>query len=167
MADSTETNIPPTSTPTSLLTDDNYAEWLINIKAMLRTKKLWKFTQEPLSLGTIPADATDKAKVKKELEDAYKEKEEKHIKAADLMTIRISGPVKRKLVARDFDDGYYMLRHLQEIYALATETSFMQLLQELMALRPDGGYDTIKEYLQKVKTLTERIDATNIQLTPN
>jgi hypothetical protein len=53
-----------------------------------------------------------------------------------MMTVRISGAVKRKLVARDFDDGYYMLRHLREIYTLVTESLFIQLLQELMVLRP-------------------------------
>ena len=31
--------------PIRQLTDDNYAEWLIDIKALLRGKKLWQYTQ--------------------------------------------------------------------------------------------------------------------------
>ena len=31
--------------PIRQLTDDNYPEWLIDIKAHLRSKKLWEYTQ--------------------------------------------------------------------------------------------------------------------------
>ena len=29
------------------LTEDNYAEWHIDVRALLRKQKLWKYTQNP------------------------------------------------------------------------------------------------------------------------
>jgi hypothetical protein len=131
-----------------LLKDNNYHEWLIDIKVILRGKKLWDPIQAPAK--------GDKSK---------------HIEAADIMTPKISPTVKRKLKTEDFDDGYLMLHHLKEIYAPATETVFLRSIQELLTLRIEathrGTQKDVEAYLSKVKTLSEQIDATNITLTPN
>jgi hypothetical protein len=88
------------------------------MRAFLRSKKLWQFTQERPVLQAV--EETDEAKAKEAAaipQKKYEDDKEKHMEAADLLTPRISGHVKLKLVARDFDDGFFMLRHLKEIYA--------------------------------------------------
>ncbi|PMD15687.1 hypothetical protein NA56DRAFT_328837 [Hyaloscypha hepaticicola] len=149
-----------------LLEEENYNEWLIDIRALLQSKKLWQYAKTPLpARPEAPAEDTDTATKQQYIEaiQAYETEVEKHIEATDLVTPLISGNVKRKLILTDFDDINQMIAHLQELYNPASEQIFIQLFQQLFTLTPENL--TIDEYLQQVKTLTERIDATNIDLT--
>jgi len=135
-----------------VLKEDNLQEWLVDAKALLRSKKLWEYTLEPLP--TPDDDALETAKTKT--------LRAKHEEAADLLTPRISSIVKQKLIPADFDDVHLMIKHIKELYAPATDYTFMRASQELFTLRPNGDLD---EFLTKIKVLSEKIDATNIELT--
>ena len=66
------------------LTENNYAEWNRNIRAVLRKQKLWKYTQsEWESNEKVPEGKADW--------------EEKSIQAANLMTPTITAPIQAKL----------------------------------------------------------------------
>ena len=67
------------------LTHDNYAEWVINIRAILRRNKLWTYTQEEL--------AKDKEVTKWE-------------EAADIMTPTILSAIQQRLSGKNFNNGY-------------------------------------------------------------
>ncbi|KAF6222411.1 hypothetical protein HO133_001497 [Letharia lupina] len=143
---------PETSTfksPIRQLTDNNYSEWLIDIKALLRGKKLWNYTQEapdPDKSVTAQAKWRDSA-----------------MEAADLITPTISGPVKQKLQANAFDDGYLMMTSLANIYAPKGDAEFMRLTREYYSLRYED-FDSMTHYLTQIKTLEERIRGTNVIL---
>jgi hypothetical protein len=149
-----------------LLEEENYNDWLIDVRALLRSKKLWQYATTPLPVRPeAPGENADVATKQQHIQSIQEHEElvEKHTEAADLVTPLISGAVKRKLILSDFDDINQMMGHLQELYNPRSEQVFMQLIQQLFTLQPDNL--TIDEYLQQVKTLTERIDATNIELT--
>ncbi len=69
--------------PIPQLTDDNYPEWLVDIKALLRKQKLWKYTQEP------PPESLSNAALAKWKESSTD--------AADVITPTVSGPAKKKV----------------------------------------------------------------------
>ena len=50
------------TTTIPFLTNDNYSEWLINTKALLRSKDLQEYTQERLTIQTVEEKDTEKAK---------------------------------------------------------------------------------------------------------
>ncbi|KAF6227517.1 hypothetical protein HO173_012257 [Letharia columbiana] len=56
------------------------------------------------------------------------------MEAADLITPTISGPVKQKLQANAFDDGYLMMTSLANIYAPKGDAEFMRLTREYYSL---------------------------------
>ncbi|KAF6220018.1 hypothetical protein HO133_003843 [Letharia lupina] len=135
--------------PIRQLTDNNYSEWLIDVKALLRGKKLWNYTQEapdPDKSVTAQAKWRDSA-----------------MEAADLITPTISGPVKQKLQANAFDDGYLMMTSLVNIYAPKGDAEFMRLTREYYSLRYED-FDSMTHYLTQIKTLEERIRGTNVIL---
>lgn len=85
------------------------------------------------------------------------------MKAADIITPTISGPVKKKLKADAFDNGFLIMTQLIEIYASKEDAEFMRLTREYYSLR-FNEYVSITEYLIKIKTLEERIRNTNVIL---
>ncbi|CAD6586966.1 MAG: hypothetical protein ASARMPRED_002898 [Alectoria sarmentosa] len=131
------------------LTDDNYPSWLIDVRAVLRKQKLWKYTQE-----CTPESLTVTALGK--WNDSCQE-------AADEMTPTISDPVKAKLQTDAFDNGFLMMIQLANLYAPKGEAEFMRLTREYYSLRYDD-FDSMTSYLTQIKTLEERIRNTNVIL---
>jgi len=62
-----------------LLNDDNFTTWMINIRAILRQKKLWEVIQEPIQEGVTKTQIA------------------KYEEAADILTPTISPAVQHKL----------------------------------------------------------------------
>ncbi len=79
----------------SKLTEQNFAEWLVNTRAHLHWSKLWKYTQK---------NALKKAKNKN-----------KWKKAADLIMLTLSAEIKRKLTEKNFNNEYKMLTKLSQL----------------------------------------------------
>ncbi len=75
------------------LTENNYAKWNRNIRAVLRKRKLWKYTQSEWRSN------------EKMLNPDW---EDKSTDAADLMTSTITAPIQAKLTKDEFKDGYKM-----------------------------------------------------------
>ena len=135
--------------PIRQLAEDNYTEWLIDIKAYLRSKKLWEYTQsgpDPEKSAQIQAKWLHSA-----------------MEAADLMTPTISGSVKQKIQTDAFDNGFTMMTELINIYAPKGEAEFMRLTREYYSLK-FSEYDSMTAYLTKIKTLEERIRDTGVVL---
>ncbi len=125
-----------------LLTEENFDDWLIDIRVHLRPKKLWQCTQT----------ASDD-----------KENQEKVEQAADAMTPTISVDVKQKLIEEDFNDGYKMLRHLEALLKPSTDAEFMRLTKEYYTLS-SIDFKSTEDMLTHIKLLEERIDATKVTL---
>ena len=128
--------------PIRQLTDDNCAEWLIDVKILLRSKKPWEYTQsgpDPEKSAPVQAKWTQSA-----------------MEAADLMTPTTSGSVKQKLQVGASDSGFIMITQLIDTYAPKGKAEFMRLTREYYSLR-FADYDSITTYLTKIKTLEERI----------
>src|SRR5580700_3829588 len=106
-------------TPTCILTEDNFDEWLGKTKALLCQKKLWEFCQEPIPTKNDTCESRSK-----DTEDE-KTLEEKHKEAADYMVQRISASVLRKLSTTNLSDGYLLLTHLTDLLPTA-EVIFTQ-----------------------------------------
>ena len=129
------------------LKEDNFSDWLIDVRAHLRKDKLWKYTQE------VP-DAEKKSS----------EWEEKAQEAADFMTPTISPAVKRKLTEAEFNNGYQMITRLTALLAPKGEAQFMRLSREYYTLQLSHFKD-IPELLTRIKELEEQIDATKVEMT--
>ena len=135
------------------LTENNYAEWNRNIRAVLRKQKLWKYTQSEWESN----------------EEVLEEKadwEEKSTEAADLMTPTITAPIQAKLTEDEFNDGYKMYKRLKELLQPSGETQFMRLTREYYTLNY-RNYKDVSEFLDHVKFLEEQIDATDVEMTPD
>ena len=153
-----------------LRTEDNFSSWFVNIRAELRTKKLWKYTQEVyVSEDTVVTftveDGKEKVLTKKE-EKAIKEWEEKCQESADLMTPTISPGVQLKLTEAEFNNGYLMLTKLRIELQPSGDSEFMRLSKEYYTLQ-FKLFKTISEYLTRIKILEEKIDATKVILDTN
>ena len=133
------------------LTENNYAEWNRNIRAVLRKQKLWKYTQ-------IECQSSEKV--------LKAEWEEKSIEAADLMTPTITAPIQAKLTENEFNDGYKMYKRLKELLQPSGETQFMRLTREYYTLNY-RDYKDVSEFLDHVKHLEEQISATDVEMTPD
>ncbi len=127
---------------TRLLTEDNFSDWLTDIRAHLRPKRLWQYTQTALD---------DKLS------------QEKAEEAADAMTPTTSVGVKQKLIKEDFNNGYKMLRRLETLLQPPTDAEFMRLTQEYFTLST-ADFKSTGDLLTHIKLLEERIDATKITL---
>ncbi len=138
--------------PIRQLTDENYQSWLVDIRALLRKQKIWKYTQEsPPETLTVAALAK------------WKESSQE---AADTMTPTISDPVKQRLATADFDCGLLMWTQLATRFRPTGDGEFMRLTKELYTLKYTD-FVSMTEYLTIVKTLQERIAATDVVLTPD
>jgi hypothetical protein len=70
------------------LTESNFNDWLIDIRAHLRTHKLWHYTQSPYF----------KTSEKDENDDSVRAIwEEKSMKTADRVTLTITSGIKQKV----------------------------------------------------------------------
>ena len=138
--------------PIRQLDGTNYSEWLVDVRAMLRKQKLWKYTQE-----TAPETLTSTA-LAKWIESS--------MDAADAMTPTISVHVKPRLNAEDFNCGLKMMTHVTELYRPQGDGEFMRLTKEYYTLEY-VSFESVTEYLTHIKSLEERILATNVVLTPD
>jgi len=136
-----------TTSTISRLTEHNFAEWLVDIRAHLRRSKLWKYTQEDVG---VTAEGESK-------------KMDKWEEAADLMTPTLSAEIKRKLAEEDFNNGYKMLTKLSRLLQPGGDAQFMRLTREYYTLRFDDN-ESLSDFLTHVKILEERIDSTNVQM---
>jgi len=156
----TDRSINTISSHAAPLTEENFSDWLIDTRAHLRSKKLWKYTQE-LYDGPEAEDGETSAATKKR-----KEWVEKAEEAADLMTPTITPAVKKKLTEVEFNDGQKMLARLSTILQPATDLQFMRLTKEYYTLNWND-FKSAAAFLDHVKVLEERIDATKVELTPD
>ena len=124
------------------LTEDNFSDWNVDIRALLRSKKLWKYTQEACPEGTRNA--------------------EKWEETADLMTPTLSTSVKSKLTEEEFNDGYKMYQRLIVLQPNRT-AQFMRYTREYYSLKYAGD-EPIDAFHTRVKVLEERIDKTKVIL---
>ena len=136
--------------PIRQLNEANYSEWLVDVRALLRKQKLWKYTQE-----TPPETLTVAALAK------WKDSSEE---AADVMTPTISGPVKQRLAAAEFNCGFKMMSHLTELYRPAGDDEFMRLTRQYYTVKYNN-FESVSDYITHIKLLEERIAATNVILT--
>ena len=119
---------------------------------MLRKQKLQKYTQEKASETLTPT-------VLAKWIDAS-------IDAADVMTPTISVYVKPRLNAEDFNCGFKMMTHVTELYRPQGDGEFMRLTKKYYILEY-VKFKSVSEYLTYIKFLEERIQATNVILTPD
>lgn len=125
----------------------NYHTWLIDIKALLRRRKLWQYTQN----------------TKQEADSALqKDYDDKVIDAADLITPFLGEAIKNQLSPEDFDNGYEMLAKIKNHCQPDNDVQFFALHREIFSLEyetrdPDG-------HIAKIKQLNQRIENTKIEM---
>lgn len=162
---------------------NNYAIWLIDIRAILRSKNYWGSTlsngdaeitaaattqlqQAKQAYATLPAtpaaappnQAAIERRVRREWQTASE-------KAADVITLTLYADVKAKLHEEDFNDAFKMMTHLKELYEPSTDTEFFMLMRELLSLR-HADFNTTEHYLSHLRSLNDRITRTKVDLTP-
>jgi hypothetical protein len=165
---------------------DNYAIWLIDIRAILRSKNYWNSSLSdgdaevataaaaqlqkakqayatPLATPATPAasqpsHAAIERRVRREWQTASE-------KAADIITLTLHADVKAKLLEEDFNDAFKMMTHLKQLYEPSTDTEFFMLMRELLSLR-HADFNTTEHYLSHLRSLNDRITRTKVDLTP-
>jgi len=161
---------------------DNYAIWLIDIRAILRSKNYWNSSlsdgnaevataaaaqlQQAKQAATPPAtpaaappnQAVIERRVRREWQTASE-------KAADVITLTLHADVKGKLHEDDFNDAFKMMTHLKELYEPSTDTEFFMLMRELLGLHY-ADFNTTEDYLSHLRSLNDRITRTKVDLTP-
>lgn len=148
-----------------LLTEDNYNDWLVDIRAILRPRKLWKYATEPYKPTFNPVDPKKPTELEitsaKAEETEWKNKTEE---TADYMTPTIGSKMKNKLKDEHFNNSYKMLLRIKEELEPTGDAQFMRLTKEYYSLNIKD-YKDMSEFLDKVKKLEEQIDATKVNLT--
>ena len=150
------------STRIELLTESNFGLWFVNIRAELRKKKLWEYTQSIYVSESISTGDEISTKEQK----AIKSWDDKSQEAADVMTPTISPGVQQKLTEAEFNDGYLMLTRLQTTLQPTGSSEFMRLSKEYYMLQ-FKSFKSVPEYLTHIKVLEEKIDATKVILDSN
>ena len=175
---------------TPLKGKDNYAIWLIDIRAILRSKNYWnsslsngdaevakaaatQLQQAKQAYATPPATPVtpaakpaasppDYAATERRVRREWQTNSEK---AADIITLTLHADVKAKLHEEDFNDAFKMMTHLKELYEPSTNTKFFMLMRELLSLCY-ADFNTTKQYLSHLRSLNDRITRTKVELTP-
>ncbi len=114
---------------------------------MLRRQKLWDACQGPL------------------VEKSTEKEKEAHTDAADLLTPLLTDRAKNRFTEEEFDDGYLMLLKIRSLFLPESDAAFMRYSRELYSLTLQECHN-VDDWITKIKTLGERIDATKIKLTP-
>ena len=153
-----------------LLKRDNFSSWFVNIRAELRTKKLWKYIQEVYKSESEDAATTEESQPERTLsrreERAIKEWEDKCQEAADLMTPTISPGIQLILSEAEFNNDFLMLTKLRIELQPGGNSEFMRLSKEYYTLQ-FKSFKSIPEYLTRIKVLEEKIDSTKVVLDTN
>lgn len=114
----------PLSSPLCVrFTDDNYPAWLVNIRAHLRPKKLWKYTQSK------PDDGLTLAQLTKWINE--------NTDAAGAITSTISDSIKLKISEDELNDGFIMITRVAGIYRPKGDNEFMRLTKEYYSVQHD------------------------------
>jgi hypothetical protein len=158
---------------------DDYANWLIDIRAILRRNNLWRYTQsdgataiaEELAKQTTnppkEADGTtsiqDKATLERRLKREWQNSTEK---AADTITLSLHASVKAKLTEEDFNDSCKMITHLKQLFEPSTDTEFFMLMRDLFDTK-FHMFTTTEAYLAHIRTINDKITRTKVELTPD
>lgn len=151
------------------LTEENFGLWFVNIRAELRSKKLWKYTQEIYEseeVNTEEGNTKKTPQLSKKAQKEMKDWEEKSQEAADVMTPTISSGIQQKLTEAEFNDGYLMLTRLRILLQPTGFSEFMRLSKQYYTVK-FGSFKTVPEYLTYIKVLEEKIDATKVILDTN
>lgn len=113
------------------LNEDNLNDWLVDIRAVLRSQKLWQYTQTPYKTTIVfknPKAATSEEQV------AYNEEQQAWIakaeETANIMTSTISPNIKKKLNDTHFNNSYLMLQRIKEKLQSSYDAQFRKLTQE-------------------------------------
>jgi hypothetical protein len=133
------------------LEDGNFNEWLVDVRAHLRLRKLWSIVQ-------------DSPEPKSSKERAQWEENSQH--AADLMTPTLSTGIKQKLTEPEFNCGHTMLARLRTLLQPSGNIEFMRLSKEYFTLRYHD-FKTMSDYLTRIKVLEEKIDSTKVDFNTN
>jgi hypothetical protein len=175
---------------TPLKGKDNYAIWLIDIRAILRSKNYWnsslsngdtevatataaQLQQAKQAYATPPATPAtpaatpaasppNHAVIERRVRREWQTSSEK---AADIITLTLHADVKAKLREEDFNDAFKMMSHLKELYEPSTDTEFFMLMRELLSIR-HADFDTTELYLSHLRSLNDRITRTKVDVTP-
>ena len=148
-----------------MLTKNNLSMWILNIRARLRKKKLWKYTQNVFKFSIVLKNKkryTDEQKAQIKIEKT--EWKEKVMKAVDEMTSRISLKIKQMLEAFHFNNDYLMLERLYELLQLVKDAQFMRLMKKFYSLKIDD-FNNMTEFLTHVKILMKKITAIEVNFT--
>ena len=146
-----------------MLTKDNLTMWVLDIRARLRKKELWKHTQSAFKPSfVLNNESTSEQRAQIEAEES--EWNKKTMQAADEMTPRISLEVKQMLEASHYDNGYLMLGRLYQLLQPVGDAQFMRLTKEFYSLKMDTFKD-MSEFLTHIKILMEKINATQMPFT--
>ena len=104
-----------------VLDKNNFFEWLLDMRANLRLKDLWRFGSQDTGLTAEYTEFDARL----------------HRQAADHLTPFISSSVKRLLDFDDFDDSYEMLRHLRDICLPTTHPSLVPLIDAILHIESE------------------------------
>ena len=127
-----------------LLTENNYNDWLVNIRAILRSKKLWKYATE--SYVSIFNSVDSKKLIELEISNAKAENTEwknKTEETIDYMTPTIDTKMKNKLKNEHFNNSYKMLLRIKEELKLIDDAQFMRLTKKYYSLN-------IKDFIERI-----------------
>ena len=146
------------------LNDDNFSDWFVDIRAVLRSQKLWKYAIESFNDFVLTKDVVFRISEKKQNlkvnETAWLEKMKE---TADIMTSTIDSKIKSKLKEEHFNNSYLMLQKIKEELKLTGDAQFMRLTKEYYSLNIND-FKGMPELLNKIKKLEEQLNATRITL---
>ena len=146
---------------------DNLSMWVLDIRARLRKKKLWKYTQNAFKPSIVLKNKkryTDEQKAQIKIEKT--KWEEKIMKAIDEMTSRISLKVKQMFEVSHFNNDYLMLRKLYELLQFVKDAQFMRLMKKFYSLKIDD-FNNMTEFLIHVKIFMKKITAIEVNFITN
>ncbi|KAF2622570.1 hypothetical protein BU25DRAFT_480257 [Macroventuria anomochaeta] len=158
---------------TPLKDKDGYANWLIDIRAILRTRNYWINTQsdgaEVIAAGiellkaqpTTTEEAPDKATLERRARREWTANSEK---AANIITLTLHASVKAKLLEEDFNNAFKMMTHLKKLYEPSTDTEFFMLMRELFDTK-FWHFPGTESYLTHIHTINDKITRTKVELT--
>ncbi|KAF2090182.1 hypothetical protein K490DRAFT_63053 [Saccharata proteae CBS 121410] len=153
------------------LTANNWSEWVLDLRAFLRLKEMWNYTNQKCP-DTAPFHE----------ETVWKKQD---TRCADCITPLIFSQVKSLLSPKDFDSGYTLFNKLQSLMEPAahferitlinnadadTDTlekrrELFLLMKDLFTLRASADQVGLNDYLKDIRPLNDCIEALNVQLT--
>ena len=134
-----------------LLIENNYNDWLMNIRAILRSRKLWKYVIEFYVFIFNSADLKKLIDLKiinvKIEKTEWKNKIEETI---DYMTSTIDTKMKNKFKNEHFNNSYKMLLRIKKELKFIDDAQFMRLTKKYYSLNIKN-YKDMSKFLNKIK----------------